>query len=358
MLQRLGAVQLDTISVLARSHELVAYARLGAIGRTAVEAAYWARPAVAFEYNAHANCVLPMEAWPYFAFRRRYVRARPVTEVSARAVDAVRRRLANEPVTATDLGGARASGGWWNRSESKTAIEALYYRGEVVCTERRAWKRVYDLPERAIPSALLRREPSEEECFRYLVGRAARALGVASRRDIADYFRLTLKAAGSPKDAGRLLDRAIDESGLVPATVEGWDEPAFVDPDVIERAGQPIETRPTLLSPFDSLIWDRGRTRRLFDFTMSLEAYKPKAQRVHGYFAMPLLAGDRLIGRVDPAREGRTLVARSLSLDEPSAANAMVSALRDAARWVGCDTIRIDQTSPRSLARTLRKALS
>ena len=116
--------------------------------------------------------------------------------------------------------------------------------------------------------------------------------------------------------------------------------------------------RTTLLSPFDSLIWDRKRTQRMFGFSHSLEAYVPAHKRVHGYFAMPLLAGGRLVGRVDPARSGRTLIARRVSLERASAAEAMVRALREAASWVGCDEVRLGVVEPGEYAGRLRSALA
>jgi uncharacterized protein YcaQ len=250
MLRRVAAVQLDTISVLARSHELVSYARLGGIGRARVEQAFWGHPARAFEYYAHANCVLPVELWPYLAFRRRGLRALRRRSVGERALREVRARLRDGPVTASDVGGARGGpGGWWNWSAEKNALETLYYRGEVVCAARRSWKRVYDLPERALPARVLR-------------------------------------------------------------------------------------------------------------FSMRLEAYKPRAERVHGYFTMPLLADGRLVARVDPAREGTTLVVRSASLEDPSMLPELAAALRETASWVGCDSVRAARVRPASLAGALRRALS
>jgi uncharacterized protein len=357
LLRRVGAVQLDTISVLARSHELVAYARLGDAGRITVEEAYWGQPARAFEYYAHANCVLPIEAWPFFSFRRRQWRERPMHSLSARVLREVRARLRDGPATASDLGGARKDhGGWWNWSESKHAIEMLYRWGEVVCVSRRGWKRIYDLPERRLSSRIRGAEPSDAECFRYLVRCAGRALGVGTRRDIANYFRLTTRPVGSPPDAHRLLDAAIADSGLVPVRVEGWRETAFADPIALQSLARE-EHRVTLLSPFDSLVWERERTERLFGFTLSLEAYVPRAKRVHGYFTMPLLADGRLLGRVDPARDGKTLVIRKLTLDDRSAVPAMASALREAASWVGCDSVHVEQVYPRRIAGAMRKAV-
>ncbi|RSS50764.1 winged helix-turn-helix domain-containing protein [Streptomyces sp. WAC01280] len=332
VLRALGQVQLDTISVLARSHELIPYARLGAVGRKPVEDAYWT-DAHAFEYWSHAACVLPIEEWPHFAFRRRAYRDRPHWhhDLSAGAYDKVIDQLRSEgPQTATELGGAKNKGEWWDWSDAKIAVERALMHGEVVVVERRGWKRVYDLAERAIPQALLHDELDDTECVRRLVRQAGEALGVGTRADIADYHRIK----------GEQFDAVVEASGLVPVTVAGWGKPAWADPAAL--ASEPRgRHRTTLLSPFDSLIWERARTERIFGFTHRLEAYVPKQKRVHGYFAMPVLAGGRLVGRVDPAREGGTLVARQVTLDGPKAVPAVARALREAAEWVGCDTVSV-----------------
>ncbi|MFE3324505.1 winged helix-turn-helix domain-containing protein [Streptomyces sp. NPDC059176] len=357
VLRHLGAVQLDTISVLARSHELVPYARLGAVGRRAVEDAYWTaadgaprpRPQ-AFEYWSHAACVLPVEEWPHFAFRRRAYRARPHWghTLPDGAYETVIKQLRTEgPLTATELGGAKNGGPWWDWSEAKVAVERALMYGEVVCTERRGWKRVYDLAERAIPDGLLHDDLDDAECVRRLVQLAGRSLGVGTRADIADYHRLK----------GEQFDAAVADSGLVPVRVEGWDKPAWADP--LALATEPRgRHRTTLLSPFDSLIWERARTERIFGFSHRLEAYVPKPKRVYGYFAMPLLSGGRLLGRVDPAREGTTLVAKQVSLDTPKAVRPMAEALLEAARWVGCDTVRVEHVDRPELTAPLVAALT
>ncbi|WP_406476782.1 winged helix-turn-helix domain-containing protein [Streptomyces platensis] len=360
VLRHLGAVQLDTISVLARSHELVPYARLGAVGRPAVEGAYWGtapsdapapRPH-SFEYWSHAACILPIEEWPHFAFRRRARRAKGhrwhVMEDSERSCAAVLDRLkADGPLTTSELGGGRNGGEWWDWSETKIAVEWLLDTGQVVCTERRAWKRVYDLAERAVPESLLHDDLDDAECLRRLVAQAGAAMGVATRADLADYHRLKAEQ----------VDAVVADSGLVPVEVEGWGKPAWADPAAL-AAPPRGRHRTTLLSPFDSLIWDRPRTERIFGFTHRLEAYVPRPQRIHGYFAMPLLAGGRLMGRVDPAREGTTLVARQVSIQGPKAVAPMARALREAADWVGCGSVRVDRCDDGKLAAALRSELT
>ncbi|WBB58997.1 winged helix DNA-binding domain-containing protein [Streptomyces sp. WMMC500] len=357
VLRRLGAVQLDTISVLARSHELVPYARLGAIGREAVESAYWSGTA-AFEYWSHAACILPIEEWPLFAFRRRERRARGyrwhhLQDPAGSRAAVVDRLRADGPLTSTDLGGAKNGGPWWDWSETKIAVETLLDAGEVVVTARRGWKRVYDLAERAVPDAVFHDDLPDEECLRRLVAQAGRALGVATRADLADYHRLK----------GEQVGAVVGDTGLVPVEVEGWGKPAWADPEALADAPRGRH-RTTLLSPFDSLIWDRPRTERIFGLTHRLEAYVPKPRRIHGYFAMPVLAGGRLVGRVDPGREGSTLVARQVTLgaDRPNgvtpakAVAPTAAALAEAASWVGAQSVRVERVSPPELHTPLARA--
>jgi uncharacterized protein YcaQ len=375
MLNRVGAVQLDTISVLARSHELVAYARLGPLAREQIERAYWhpSKPAT-FEYWAHAACILPIAEWPFYAFRRRAFRAQGQRwhQVSETACKQVLARLADGPLTATELGGAKGGGPWWDWSEVKVAAEWLLDIGEVVCVRRTGWRRVYDLPDRVLPAELLDGELTDQECLSRLLAVTARALGVATRPDFTDYHRLSRFLNTQSKSAATALDEAAEAAGLTPVTiaaelgvlggragnakaVSAWADPVAL---AAAAAAGPERSRVTLLSPFDSLIWDRKRTLRMFGFEHSLEAYVPKHKRIHGYFTMPLLAGGQLVGRVDPARDGRTLIARKVSLGRASAAEPMAQALREAASWVGCDDVRLEQVEPAQHAPRLAVALA
>ena len=387
MLRRLGAVQLDTISVLARSHELVAYARLGPVPRDRIERAYWhPRQPAAFEYWSHAACILPLEEWPWYAFRRRALRARGKRwhQSHERTCAEVLARLRAEgPLNATQLGGAKAGGPWWDWSETKIAVEWLLDVGEVICVRRDGWRRVYDLPERVLPAGLLDRDPGDRECLARLAGVAARALGVVTRADLIDYHRLRELTDGQAGHAELAGESAL-AAGLTPVEIEvaarpgtgrraqstkagstkaqstkagSTVVPGWADPAALAEAPRGRH-RVTLLSPFDSLLWDRKRTRRMFGFEHTLEAYVPRAKRVHGYYAMPLLAGGRLVGRADPVRQGQTLVARQLSLDSAAAVAPMARALREAAEWVGCSAVEIGQVNRPDLEPRLRRAIS
>ncbi|HET9079104.1 MAG TPA: crosslink repair DNA glycosylase YcaQ family protein [Trebonia sp.] len=364
VLRRVSAVQLDTISVLARSHELVAYARLGAVGRDSVEQAYWPAQGAptTFEYWAHAACILPVADWPYYAWRRQAITARGQRwhKVSEEACERVLARLRDEgPLTATQLGGAKAGGPWWDWSEVKIAAEWLLDTGRAVCVRRTGWRRVYDLPERVIPKRLLDHEPTGLECLSYLVGTVARALGVATHADFIEYQRLN--GHGLHVRGGATLDQASAAAGLVPVAVPGNGRPvpAWADPAALSwlDAGGRGTHRTALLSPFDSLIWDRKRALRMFGYRHLFEPYVPKEKRERGYFTMPLLAGGQIAGWVDPGRQGKTLIAKNVFLEKPAAVAPMARALAEAAQWVGCSAVAAERVQPSALAQPLARAL-
>jgi len=351
LMAQVGAVQLDTISVLARSHELVAYARFGPVGRKAVEQVLWGGET--FEYWAHAACVVPIADWPLFAPRRAVwkerIEAGPIPHSVFREV---RAKLGDGPATANDLGGAKAGGPWWDWTDTKRAVERLLGAGEVVCMKRRGFQRVYDLASRCVPDALLGTELGTTECHRRLVVAAGRHLGVATVRDLADYYRLRQNEVVA----------VIGDSGLVPVLVDGWPKDAWADPASLAALGglgaQPRRrSAVTLLSPFDSLIWDRARTARVFGVEHRLEAYVPSHKRVHGYYAMPVLAGGRLVGNVDPARRDGALVARKVTLGSLAAVAPVARAINKAARWVDAETVVVELVDPPEAASRLRDAL-
>ena len=354
MLRQLGAVQLDTISVLARSHELIPYARFGAIGRRNVEDAYW-ETGLSFEYWSHAACILPMESWPLFAFRRRFYRNRGIRwhEVPDSAVRDVTARLRAEgPLTTAHIGGAKRGGEWWDWSESKVAIEWLLDIGEVVVSRRIGWRREYDLAERVVPEDLRSAVLSDEECLVALIADAARTLGVGTASDVADVHRLK---------TAEVRRHAVD-AGLIPVEVQGWGETAWASGAALAWLGSRSRARhrTTLLSPFDSLVWHRPRTERIFGLEHRLEAYTPAHKRVHGYFAMPVLHQGRLVARVDPKREKDGLHARRVTLESTSqeSLRGTARALHEAASWVGAERVVLGDVVPASAGSALRAAVA
>ncbi len=361
VLHHLRAVQLDSISVLARSHELVPYARLGPVPRCRVERAFWIgtrreEAPYAFEHWSRAACVLPIEDWPYTEFQRADRRAKGRgwhrLEDADRHRAAVLQRLASEgPQTARQLGGAKRGGPWWDWSDVKIAVEQLLEVGDVVCTSRAGFQRVYDLPERAIPSGLLSRALPRGEQVRHLLAGALRALGVATVPDLAAYCGIGVHEAGA----------TVAAMDLPRVRVEGWPGTALADPAALTGPTRGLRSRPVLLSPFDPTIWYRPRVARLFGFHHRLEAYVPRHKRVHGYFSMPVLVGDALVARVDPGREGEVLVARSLHLEPGARPDAVgpgiAAALAEATRWVGATTVVLERVDPDDARRPIEAAL-
>lgn len=352
MLRGLGAVQLDTISVLARSHELIAYARYGAVRRSAIEAAYWGH-GDAFEYWSHAACILPVESWPLFAFRRRHYRRKGERwhGVPSHDLDALRSRIRDDgPITTSDVGGARAGADWWDWSSSKIGLEWLLDIGEIAVTRRVGWRRTYDLAERVIPADLFHDDLTDQQCEAALVAAGARLMGVGTARDIADVHRLPVAAVA----------RHAEEAGLVRVSVPGWPQ-AWATDEALGWLGTRTRDRhrTTLLSPFDPLVWHRDRLQRLFGMHHRIEAYTPAHKRVHGYFAMPVLHRGRLVARVDPAREGSTLVARRVTMErsDPDAVAGVGAALREAAAWVAAEAIVVADVQPAQAAPAVRRAV-
>lgn len=348
LVRTLGAVQLDTISTLARSHQLVANARLGALTRAEIESTYWSenRPATHFEYWSHAACLLPIEDWPLFEFRRQAYRERGERwhKVPWHLLDDITARIRDEgPVTSSEIGPSRSANYWWAWSETKVALEWLFDTGVLASVNRQSWKRQYDLAERVVPKRA--QKPVDQTwAIEQLLHKSLLTLGVGTRDDILDVHRL---AQAKPAELPAAWESFVSSADVISVSVEGWGKPAFASARALEALDRTRPRRCVALSPFDSLIWHRPRLRRLFGIDHRLEAYTPAAKRVFGYFAMPVLFGDRLIGRVDPNKSGQTLRAVNVTFvsakpsDEEVA--AMSTALWEAASWIGADSVRVEK---------------
>lgn len=301
-IHRLGVVQIDSVNVLVRSHYLPLYSRLGPYDRALLDrAAYAGRRRSLFEYWGHEASLLPVALQPLFRWRMaRAARGIGLYGMLARwarrhraFVESVLAEVrARGPLSASELSDAgRARGPWWGWSNGKRALEFLFWAGEVTTATRRSFERVYDVPARALPPRVLARAtPPEDEAQRELVRIAARALGVATARDLRDYFRLHVA------DTRLRIAELVEAGRLAPARVEGWKETAYVDPAA--RVPQALDSH-ALLSPFDSLVFERQRTERLFGFRYRIALYTPVHLRTHGYYVLPFLLGDRLVARVD-----------------------------------------------------------
>jgi uncharacterized protein YcaQ len=301
VLGRIGLVQMDSVNVLMRAHYMPLYSRLGPYPRDLVDRAAHRAPRELFEYWGHEASLVPVSLQP--ALRWRMTNGHPwqgvarIAEERPDLIDWVLAEVrAKGPITAAEIEQdvpVRRDHWGWNWTEVKTALEWLFYRGDVTSARRNgAWARLYDLPERVLPPDVLDTPtPSREEAHRELVRVAARALGVAAEKDLRDYFRL---AAAPTKVAVADL---VDAGELIPLSVEGWgNQAAYL------HAGARLPRKvsaSTVVNPFDPLVWERARTERLFNFRYRIEIYTPAPQRVYGYYVLPFLLGERLVGRVD-----------------------------------------------------------
>ena len=362
---RLGLLQIDSVNVLVRAHYLPLFSRLGPYDPALLDrAAYDGRERALFEYWGHAASLLPVDAYPLFRWRMaRAEQARGLYGSLAKFarlrrpfVQAVLAEIADRgPLAASELSrGGRARGAWWGWSDGKAALEWLFWIGRVTTSTRRRFERVYDLTERALPArALAAPVPAEAEAHRALLRAAARALGVATERDLGDYYRLGVS------DARPRLAELVEAGELLPAAVEGWKDPAYLHAE----AGAPRHLRArALLSPFDPLVWERQRTERLFDFHYRIGIYTPVAERAHGYYVLPFLLGDRLVARVDlkADRAARVLRVPAAHLepgaDELRTATALAAELAAMASWLELDVVEVARHG--SLGRALRRAVA
>lgn len=316
VLERLGCIQIDAMRPIRRSHELALLAR-GVSQKTELIPS-----SMAFETWGHAHSLLPVSLWPYLAFRRRAISRRglsgPAHDPDV-AIDVLRVIAAEGPKTLAQLD--RAEGiGWDRHSPSRAACEWLLSIGELVCTRRDAkWQRIYALPEAEIPSELFRVHMSDDECLDEIVSRSLAALGVATIEDIADYFRISKKLAAE----------ALRRGEYQTVSVEGSDRLWWLSPHVLDVHVRDVG-RTVALSPLDNLVWTRGRQADLFGKHYLLEAYKPAVKRQFGYYALPILHGDRLVGRIAARAKGSVLHVEAFELDsgtEPDVGSAVYEQL-------------------------------
>lgn len=345
-LDRLNLHQIDSVNVLARAHYLPAFSRLGAYQRSDLDALAWGpkRQRRLFEYWAHEASLLPFEAQPLLRWRMAQAdrgetgwgRMRLyATERRAEAMALLDRIRIEGPLAASDFEDHKGQSGWWEWSDTKRALEWLFWAGHITTAARRgSFERVYDLTERVIPSAILAREtPSDADANRALIERAAMAHGIATDRELRDYFRQ------SPEQARPAIHALAEEGILIPVDVPGWRH-AWLHRDA--RRPRRIDAQ-ALLAPFDPLIWERDRTERLFGFHYRIEIYVPAEKRRHGYYVLPFLLGDQLVARVDlkADRSARRLIVQSTHF-EPTAPDHAAEALSDEltvmARWLGLDS--------------------
>lgn len=361
-LARTGVLQIDSVNVLQRAHYMPLYSRMGPYDTGLLQRAAEHAPRRIVEYWAHVAAFMPVELWPLMQHRMRAYRERGHEWSSMRHDPKLVASLLAEvrergPSTARDLddGLPRAKTRWgWNWSSTKKALEYLFATGELAVAGRNAaFERLYDLPERVLPAAVLAQPvPADAEAFIGLVRRAAISHGIATEACLRDYYRMH-------HSQSRPAVAALVEAGeLLPVRIEGWDRPAYLHRDA--RIPRRIAAR-ALLSPFDPVVWERERTERLFGFRYRIEIYVPEHLRSHGYYVLPFLLGDRLVARVDLKADRRAgaLVVRSahVEADAPAeTAGALAAELGQLAGWLGLSGLRVERRG--GLARALRAEIA
>ena len=301
LFDRVGLVQIDSVNVLQRAHYLPLFSRAGPYDTKLLDRGAHYAPRRLFEYWGHEASLLPVALQPALRWRmeraaheawggmRQIGQDRP--DLVARVLDEVRARGPVAASTVLEEERPKRAGPWWDWSDVKRALEWLFWSGQVTSARRRGFERLYDLPERVLPADVLATPtPAVDDAQRELVRVAARSLGIAAERDLRDYFRFPLGAARAR------VSELVEAGELWPVEVEGWRMPGYLDPAA--RLPRRVQAR-ALVGPFDSLVWERARTERLFGFRYRIEIYVPAPQRVHGYYVLPFLLGDTLVARVD-----------------------------------------------------------
>src|SRR5215213_7790927 len=368
-IRRMGVLQIDSISVVARSPYLVLWSRIG--GYDPVWLDELLAEGAIFEYWSHAACFIPIE--DYGLYRRLMLgktdKTRAWMKAHPDALEQVMGRIRQDgPVRSAEFARTDGkAGGWWEWKPEKRALEHLFAAGELMISRRENFHRVYDLRERVLANALPDWEdalaPNEEEVRRALALKAVRALGVSLARWVPDYFRTPKKGVAG------LLEELADEGELVRAGIEGLDEPAYVHPDNA-RPGEKIlsgglrSSVTTLLSPFDPVVWDRARALELFDFEYKIEVYTPAARRRYGYYSLPILHNGALVGRLDAKahRKQGTFEVKAIHLEPDTPVNdglvsGLAGALRDCAGWHKTPEVLVRWSDPSELTDKLRLAL-
>lgn len=355
-IRRIGALQIDTIHIVARAPYFILFSRLGEYSPA------WLEDHLAegrlFEYWSHAACFLPIEDYPIYRHRMQHEVHRYYSpewrERHNQTIDTVMARVRGDgAVRSSDFERSDGrKGTWWNWKEEKQVLEYLHTIGELMIARRINFQRVYDLRERILPGFVEEGALSTEAARDELSVRAVRCLGAAPARWVPDYFRL-------PKQGiANRLERLVAEGRLLKLAVEGWSDPAYLHPDnlpYLEAAGRGelAADYTTLLTPFDPLVWDRYRTRELFDYDFTIECYLPAAKRRYGYFLLPILHRGRLVGRLDAKAHRKDGIFEVISLHlepavqpTPELAAALIDAIRRCAAWHRTPQVLVRRTDP------------
>jgi len=363
VLDRVGLFQIDSVNVLVRSHYLPAFARLGAYPPELLERLAWGRKRRLFEYWGHEASLLPLALHPFLRWRMADAEAGRGTygalsrfrRENRALVDAVEREIRERgPLGAGEIeSGSKSRAGWWEWGESKMALEWLFWAGRITTAGRRNFERLYDLPERVLPpETLALPTPPRAEALRHLLRLSAGALGLATMAELRDYLRLPVEGL-----KGHIAE-LVEDGTLDPVSVEGsrfayYKHRAAALPRWVRGAA--------LLSPFDSLVWERDRTERLFGFRYRIEIYTPAPKRRHGYYVLPFLLDEDIAARLclKAERASSTLAVNTAHLEPGRDAEATAAAaapeLKLMAAWLGLGRVRVGRKG--DLAPALRRAL-
>jgi uncharacterized protein YcaQ len=372
-LDRVGIVQLDSVNVFSRSHYMPLFSRLGPYPRETLDeltvhqdgrnGRSRADRRELFEYWGHEASLIPIDMQPLLRWRMARADQLAWAGVARVAKDEpglVRRVLDlvrdEGPIRAAAIGSPkreRRAGAMWNWNAGKKALEYLFFSGQVTAERRVNFERLYDLPERVLPAAVLAMPtPPEAEAQRELLLFAARRLGVASEPDLGDYFRLPRR------ESKARLAELVEAGALRTVAVKGWDVPAYAPHDL--KVPRRVRAR-ALLTPFDSMVWARERTERLFDFRYRIEIYVPAPKRVHGYYVLPFLLGDRLVARVDLKSDRQAGVLRVVGafaepgVEAAEVAHELADELRLVSEWQGLGGVEVGRKG--DLSSALRRAV-
>ena len=367
---RLGAIQIDSVNVLARAHYLPTFSRYGQYRTSALDALAHTHREL-FEYWGHAACFLPMDLYPLMRWRMANQREgwASLSRKQRAFIESVHREVTERgPLAAGELSKAgKSTGPWWGWSDGKEALELLFREGRVAIAGRRNFERLYDIPERVIPADVLKMESlTAADAKKALLVRAARAMGVGTAKDIAQYFhidawwdRLSADGRRARAETQTLFDELVEDGRLQRVSVQGWTQPAYAVPEL--RVPRSLDVR-ALVSPFDPLMWERKWTKAVFDFDYQIEIYVPQPKRIYGYYVLPFLVGDRFAARVDlkADRKTSTLIVHAAygeaGRNPRETAKALASELRSLASWLSLTSFAIGRKG--DLARAVKQALN
>lgn len=358
----MGVLQIDSVNVFERAHYMPLFSRLGPYDKSELDNLHGGKHPTLLEYWAHEASFIRTEHYPLFGYRMEYnqrgtrSRYEKWADENREFLDWIKSEIRTRgPLAGGDFEHERAErkGSWWGWSDVKRALEFMFMYGEVVSGGREGFNRLYALPEQVLPAKVRNKTEDPIASRKKLLLKAAKAHGVGTATDLADYFRMNAPLAK------KLLQELVDDKKLNVTQVEGWREKAFILPDTQVPKEKPVGT--TLLSPFDPLVWFRPRTERLWDFHYRIEIYTPEPKRVFGYYSLPILWHGQIAGRIDLKndRQSKTLLMQSAwhepNIDPTALAKDLSKHLAQAAKWQGCKDIEVKKKG--NLSAALAKAI-